>query len=152
MAQHSIGQEQFRFAGRPRPSPALDELAKLIAWNSIAELLDPLHPTTKGEPAWPPVVMFRALLLSIWYDLSDVKLAEPFDDRSSFRRLCGFSASEATPERTAFVRFRRLMVAYNLDRTLFETVTLQLKSRAVTVKTGTLVDGTIIASASDGCR
>ncbi|MGQ2957058.1 MULTISPECIES: transposase [Alphaproteobacteria] len=34
--------------------------------------------------------MFRALLLSIWYDLSDVKLAEALDDRSSFRRFCGF--------------------------------------------------------------
>lgn len=149
MAQRSIGQEQFGFAGRTRPSSALDELAKLIDWNSVAALLDPLYPATKGEPAWPPVAMFRALLLSIWYDLSDVKLAEALDDRSSFRRFCGFSASEATPERTAFVRFRRLMVAHNLDRTLFEAVTLQLKSRAVTVKTGTLVDATIIASASE---
>lgn len=48
--------------------------------------------------------MFKALLLSIWYDLSDVKLAEALDDRASFRRFCGFSANEATPERTAFVR------------------------------------------------
>ncbi|MBA4044163.1 MAG: hypothetical protein C0471_07070 [Erythrobacter sp.] len=112
----------------------------MIDWNSVAALLDPLYPVSKGEPAWPPVAMFRALLLSIWYDLSDVKLAEALDDRSSFRRFCGFSASEATPERTAFVRFRRLMVAYNLDRSLFEAVTLQLKSKAEMVKTGTLVD------------
>lgn len=39
--------------------------------------------------------MFKALLLSIWYDLSDVKLAEALDDRASFRRFCGFSGSEA---------------------------------------------------------
>ncbi|MER8402140.1 transposase [Mesorhizobium sp. M1348] len=32
------------------------------------------------------------MLLSIWYDLSDVKLAEALDDRGSFRRFCGFSA------------------------------------------------------------
>jgi IS5 family transposase len=56
----------------------------------VAALLDPLYPVSKGEPAWPPVAMFRALLLSIWYDLSDVKLAEALDDRSSFRRFCGF--------------------------------------------------------------
>ncbi|MEW9853593.1 transposase, partial [Novosphingobium sp. M1R2S20] len=31
------------------------------------------------------------LLLSIWYDLSDVKLAEALDDRASFRRFCGFA-------------------------------------------------------------
>ena len=72
--------------------------------------------------------MFKALLLSIWYDLSDVKLAEALDDRASFRGFCGFSADETTPERTPFVRFRRLLVAYKLDRTLFEAVTVQLKS------------------------
>lgn len=94
--------------------------------------------------------MFRALLHSIWYDLSDVKLAEAFDDRASFRRFCGFSATEATRERTAFVRFYRLTVAHKFDRTLFETVTMQLKSKAVTVKTRTLVDATIIVSANEG--
>ncbi|MFC4595647.1 IS5 family transposase [Sphingobium tyrosinilyticum] len=78
-----------------------------------------------------------------------MKLAEALDDRASFRRFCGFAANEATPERTAFVRFRRLLVAHALDRTLFETVTMQLKAKAVTVKTGTLVDATIIAYASE---
>lgn len=93
--------------------------------------------------------MFRALLLSIWYDLSDVKLAEALDDRALFRRFCGFSTSKMRPERIAFVRFRRLLVVHKLDRTLFEAVTLQLKSKAVTVKTGTLIDARIIASASE---
>ena len=93
--------------------------------------------------------MFKSLLLSIWYDLSDVKLAEALDDRASFRRFCGFSANEATPERTAFVRYRRLLAARHLDRPLFDTVTMQLKSKAVTIKTGTLVDATIISSASE---
>lgn len=96
-------------------------------------LLDPHYPAANGEPAWPPMAMFKALLLSIWYDLSDVKLAEALDDRASFRRFCGFSANEATPERTAFVRFRRLLVVHQLDRTLFEAVIMQLKSKAVTV-------------------
>jgi len=117
--------------------------------DAAAALLDPLYSATKGEPAWPPLAMFKALLLSIWYELSNVKPAESLDDRASFRRFCGFSANEATPERTAFVRYRRLLVANNLDRSLFDTVTTQLKSRAVTVKTGTLVDATIIASASE---
>ena len=39
-------------------------------------------------------------------------------------------------ERTAFVRFRRLPVVHQLDRLLLETVTMQFKSKTVTVKTG----------------
>ncbi|WP_223176293.1 transposase [Sphingobium xenophagum] len=56
-------------------------------------------------------------------------MAEALDDRASFRRFCGFSANEATPERSAFVRFPRLLVAHQLDRSLFETVTMQFKPR-----------------------
>lgn len=149
MAHRSIGQEQFGFAERGRAISSLDTLVSLIDWRPVAVLLDPLYPAAKGEPAWPPLAIFKALLLSIWYDLSDIKLAEALDDRASFRRFCGFSANEATPERTAFVRFRRLLVAHQLDRTLFEAVTMQLKSKAVAVKTGTLVDATIIASATE---
>jgi IS5 family transposase len=57
--------------------------------------------------------------------------------------------SRQTPERTAFVRFRRLLALHKLDRTLFEGLTMQIKAKAVTDKTGTLVDATIIASASE---
>jgi IS5 family transposase len=53
------------------------------------------------------------------------------------------------PERTAFVRFRRVLIATGLDRAVFEAVTAQLRAKAVTVKTGAIVDATIIASASD---
>ncbi|MBV2149769.1 transposase [Sphingobium sp. AS12] len=115
MAHRSIGQERFGFGGRARSSSSLDALVTLIDWSAVTALLDPLYPATKGEPAWPPLAMFKALLLSIWYDLSDVKLAEALDDRASFRRFCGFSANEGTPERTAFVRYRRLLVAQKLD-------------------------------------
>ncbi|TDH59947.1 IS5 family transposase [Dankookia rubra] len=77
-----------------------------------------------------------------------MKLAEALDDRTSFRRFCGFAAHEPTPERTAFVRFRRELVRRGLDRVLFETVTRQLETKGVMVRTGTLVDATLIPSAS----
>ena len=149
MAHRSIGQERFDLADRPQASSSLGALAQLIDWRSVAALLEPLYPASKGEPAWPPLAMFKALLLSVWYDLSDVKLAEALDDRASFRRFCGFSRNEVTPERTAFVRYRRLLIANGLDRPLFDAVTAQLKAKAIRVKTGTLVDATIIASASE---
>jgi len=64
--------------------------------------------------------------LATWHDLSDVNLAEALKGRSSFRGFCGFAAHEPTPERTAFVRFRRELVSRGLDRVLFEAVTRQL--------------------------
>lgn len=149
MAHRRIGHERLGFAASRATGSSLDELAGLIEWEPIAALLKPIHASAKGEAAWPPLAMFRALLLSVWYDLSDVKLAEALDDRASFRRFCGFSGTEPVPERTAFVRFRKALVAAGLDRALFEAVTRQLKAKAVRVKTGTIVDATIIASSSE---
>ena len=150
MAHRRIGQERLGFVPSRGRGSSLDELSGLINWRPITILLSPIHASDKGEAAWPPLAMFKALLLSVWYDLSDVKLGEALDDRASFRRFCGFSGTEPVPERTAFVRFRKALVAAGLDRTLFEVVTAQLKAKAARVKTGTIVDATIIASASEG--
>jgi IS5 family transposase len=88
------------------------------------------------------------MLLAMWHDLSDVKLAEALADPASFRRFCGFTTSEPTPERTSFVRFRVELVKRGLDRPLFEAITEQLKAKRMVVRTGTLVDATLIPSAS----
>jgi IS5 family transposase len=150
MGRRRIGQETFSFsAAGDRPRSSLDELSNLIDWTAIERHVSLISCAAKGEPAWPPLALFKAMLLAVWYDLSDVKLAEALDDRASFRRFCGFSASEPTPERTAFVRFRKALVDHKLDKPLFEAITGQLKAKAIWVKTGTLVDATIIASASE---
>jgi transposase, IS5 family len=108
---------------------SLDALSSLIDWAPADRALAGLYPSAKGEKAWPPLAMFKALLLATWYDLSDVMLVEALSDRASFRRFCGFSRDEATPERTAFVRFRRLLVAQGLDRSLFAAIARDLESK-----------------------
>jgi IS5 family transposase len=149
MARRQIGQERLAMGGEKRRAAAsLEAVAALVEWTEIDRLLVGISASARGEPGWPPLALFRALLLASWHDLSDVGLAEALGDRASFRRFCGFAADEPTPERTAFVRFRRELVRRGLDRALFEAVTRQLDRRGVVVRTGTLVDATLIPSAS----
>ncbi len=151
MARRRIGQEQRAVGGlEPCGGTALDLVAALVDWAEIDRLLAGISAAAKGEPGWPPLALFRGLLLATWHDLSDVRLAEALDDRAIFRRFCGFATHEPTPERTAFVRFRAALVRHGLDRALFEAVTRQLDARGVVVRTGTLVDATLIPSASIG--
>jgi transposase, IS5 family len=150
MSQRRIGQETFALGSSDTGRRcSLDDLRDLIDWAPIERRLASVSCSAKGEPAWPPLALFRAMLLAMWYDPSDVKLAEALDDRASFRRYCGFSTREATPERTAFVRFRKALIAPALDKALFDEIAAQLKAEAIRVKTRTLVDATIIASASE---
>ena len=149
MARRRIGQEAFGFIQGERGRNArLDALGAAIDWTGVERLLDGIHAAAKGEPAWPPLALFKALLLGLWHDLSDVALAEALDDRASFRRFCGFSSSEAVPERTAFVRFRRELVERKLDAALLRAVVRQLETQGLVVKTGTLVDATVIRQAA----
>lgn len=146
-----IGQEQLAVTdARLRGGRSLDDVAALVDWAELDCLLVDISASAKGELGWPPLALFRALLLATWHDLSDVRVAEALDDRASFRRFCGFAAHEPTPERTAFVRFRAELVRRRLDRALFEAVTRQLDAHGVVVRTGTLVDATLIPSASTG--
>jgi IS5 family transposase len=149
MARRRIGQEQLRIITNDAAAAgALDQIAALIDWSEIDRQLVGIYAAARGERGWPPLALFRAILLAVWHDLSDVKLAEALADRVSFRRFCGFSGSEPTPERTAFVRFRAELVGRGLDRVLLDAITRQLTAKGVAVRTGTLVDATLIASAS----
>ncbi|HEV7268997.1 MAG TPA: IS5 family transposase, partial [Falsiroseomonas sp.] len=144
-ARRMIGQENLIARPEPKSASSLTELAALLDWAEIDRHLAGISAAAKGEPGWPPLALFRALLLATWHDLSDVRLAEALDDRASFRR---FATHEPTPERTAFVRFRRELVRRGLDRALFEAVTRQLEAMGVAVRSGTPVDATLVPSAS----
>ena len=99
MAQRRIGQEQLAIGGpEPRGGTSLDEVAALVDWAELDRLLAGISASVTGELGWPPLALFRALLLATWHDLSDVRLAEALYDRGSFRRFCGFAAHEPTPE------------------------------------------------------
>lgn len=148
MGLRRIGQESFRFDAKALRGTGLDELLALIDWLPAERALASLYPSAMGEKAWPPLAMFKALLLATWHDLSDVRLAEALEDRASFRRFCGFARDEATPERTAFVRFRNLLAARGLDQRLFAAITHDLETKGACVRKGTLIDATVIGSAS----
>jgi len=50
------------------------------------------------------------------------------------------------------VRFRRELVEHGLDRRLFEIIALDLESKGACVRKGTLIDATIVGSASKGAK
>ncbi len=150
MALRQIGQESFRFGARAVRPTSLDALLTLIDWEPAGRTLTGLYAPAMGEKAWPPFSMFKALLIASWYDLSDVMLAEALADRASFRRFCGFAREEDPPGRTAFVRFRRLLLAQDLDKSLFEAIARDLEAKGAAVRKGALIDAAVIGPASKG--
>ena len=76
MARRRIGQERLGIIKGSTRNASLDQMSALIDWAEIDGYCAGIYAAVKGEPAWPPLALFRALLLAVWHDLSDVKLAE----------------------------------------------------------------------------
>src|SRR5215217_1465669 len=83
MARRRIGQEHLRLCDcQSSRTGSLDVVQGLIDWAAIDRHLALIYASAKGDQAWPPLAVFKALLRAVWYDLSDVKLAEALDDRA----------------------------------------------------------------------
>lgn len=65
MSRPKNGQQELMFnaRGAARQS-SLDELDRLIDWAFLAYELDGIHSASKGEPAWPPLALFKAMLIA----------------------------------------------------------------------------------------
>jgi len=91
--------------------------------------------------------MFKIILLQQWYTLSDPGAEEAVRDRLSFRRFCGLPLDQETPDHASIWRFRQIVDQLGLAQALLVEANRQLDARGLIVKSGTLVDATLIAAA-----
>jgi IS5 family transposase len=127
----------------------LDKIDQFIDWKNIEKLLKKKYKKTfsaDGRPAYPPLSMFKLLLLQKWYGLSDPGLEETLNDRISFIRFSGFSISSPLPDHSTICRFRNTILELSLYEKLFEEIMKQLESKGLLVREGAIVDATIIES------
>lgn len=126
----------------------LSRIDAAVDWRPFSRLLRRLR-SPLGRRGYDPLVLFKAQLLAQWYQLSDPGLEEALLDRLSFRRFCGLGTMDATPDETTFVRFRAALVRHRLAERLFAELSRQLEGQGLVVKTGTLVDASLVQSAAD---
>jgi transposase, IS5 family len=137
------------FVGRKLgANETLERIGKLAKWYRFEKLLSPLHAAQTGRPSYPPLVMFKALLLAQWYGLSDEGLEEALNDRLSFRRFVGLGLDGATPDHTTLCRFRNDVAAAGLGEKLFLEMNRQLERLGLVLKRGTLIDATLVEAAT----
>lgn len=132
---------------RSRRKDQLSEIDGLVDWSAIEALLRPLRGKRTGRPPYQPLMVFKALLLQRWYNLSDEALEDALYDRLSFRRFVGLGLEEAIPDASTVCRFRSDMAAAALGDALFEAVGRSLDAKALIVRRGTLIDASLVSAA-----
>ena len=152
MARKRIGQlgwgDDAVSRRRPGRRDRLAEIAGLIDWSPFEGLLSAIHSSPRGEPSYPPLMMFKVLLLQRWYQLSDPAMEEALYDRLSFRRFAGLALADDTPDHSTIFRFREQVTKRRLMAALLSELNRQLEAAGAMLKEGTLIDATLIHSAA----
>ncbi len=146
MGEKRIGEDGFAdvfLAPGIGVNKRLERITRLFDWARLETLLKPLR-SSLGRKGYPALAMFKALLLQQWYGLSDPELEDALGDRLSFRRFCGFCLSDPTPDETTFVRFRTALSDHGLSHKLFAEINGQLERQGLILKTGTLIDASLV--------
>jgi transposase, IS5 family len=78
------------------PASSLDEMAKLIDWTEVARDLGDIYSAVKDEPGWPPLALFKALLLATWYPFG-CEAGGGCGGPSQLPSIGGFGTSEPHP-------------------------------------------------------
>lgn len=148
MAVKRVGQLGFAdgwLSGRAGGNAQLERLDVLVKWYRFEKLVSHLRDASSaGRPAYPALLLVKALLLQAMYGLSDRELEDALADRLSFRRFVGLALGEAVPDHSVLNRFRNRLVAEGLEGKLFAELDRQLEKGGVMLKRGTMLDATLI--------
>ncbi|MBQ0929005.1 IS5 family transposase [Ideonella alba] len=148
MKQHSLGLGQT--AKRTRRREFLDEMEKVVPWADLVALVSPYLPEGKrGRPPFSPETMLRIHFMQQWFALSDPAMEEALHDMPVFREFAGLEGwDERLPDESTILRFRHVLEKHKLAAQILQTVNDLLSAKGVMLKSGTVVDATLIAAPS----
>ena len=151
MKQMSLANTGFELSSkRTRKRAFLDEMNLVVPWRELVALIEPHAPVARtGRPAFALLTMLRIHFMQQWFGLSDPAMEEALHDVPLYREFAGLDAGVTRlPDETTILRFRHLLEAHALSLQIMATINATLAARGLMLKTGTVVDATLIAAPS----
>jgi len=128
----------------------LAEMDAVIPWSGLLSLIEPHYPKAgNGTQPMPMERMLRIYFMQNWFNLSDPAAEDALYDSESMRRFAGIELVEdAIPDESTILRFRHLLEQHKLTEAIFAQIRSLLEAKRLLLKSGTIVDATIIAAPS----
>lgn len=137
---------------KTRKEVFLDEMNQVVPWCALVALILPhargAHQALGGRPPFPIETMLRIHCLQLWWNLSDPAMEEELHERPLYRRFVGLEGAARLPDETTILRFRHLLEKHELAPQVLATINAGLAQQGLMLRTGTVVDATIIAAPS----
>jgi IS5 family transposase len=146
---------------KTRKEVFLEEMDAVVPWAALVGLIAPhargAHQALGGRPPFAVETMLRIHCLQLWWNLSDRAMEEELHDRPLYRRFAGLDGAPRLPDESTILRFRHLLDKHQLAGQVLALINATLAKQGLMLKTGTVVDATIIAAPSstknkDGAR
>jgi len=148
MKQHSLG---LGMTGKKtRRREFLESMEQVVPWSALVVLVQPYLPSgARGRPPFGAETMLRIHFMQQWFNLSDPAMEEALHDRPLFREFAGLEGwGDRLPGESTILRFRHVLERHDLAAGILATVNTLLGSRGLMLKSGTVVDATLIAAPS----
>ena len=134
---------------RTRREIFLEKMERLIPWQQLEDRIEPFYPKAgRGRRPYPLGVMLRIHCVQLFYNVSDPGMEDLLYEVESVRRFAGLRLSGSLPDETTILNFRHLLETQGLGMGLFEEINTHLASLGHRLKTGTIVDASIIDAPS----
>jgi Transposase domain (DUF772) len=140
MSRRDLSQASFAEAmvsGYGKVGGFLDLIEQEFDWSAFEDLLSPIDGSAMGAPGYPPLTMFKIVLLQQWHTLSDPGAEEAVRDRLSFRRFCGPPLDVETSDHASIRRFLQTIDKLGLSVGLLTEVNRRLDPLGPIIKRGT---------------
>ena len=137
---------------KTRKEVFLEEMDRVVPWAQLVALITPhargAHQALGGRPPFAVEVMLRIHCLQLGWNLSDPAMEEELHERPLYRRFAGLTGASKLPDETTILRFRHLLEKHSLAPEILKTINAGLIAQGLMLRTGTLVDATLIAAPS----
>ena len=134
-------------AKKTRKREFLDQMEQVVPWAALVERIAPYYPEgRKGRPPFSLQTMLRVYFLQQWFTLSDPAMEEAFFDTPVYREFAQLEEFCRLPDESTILRFRHRLEKHKLTEQILVSVNELLTQRGLFLKTGTIVDATLIAA------
>jgi IS5 family transposase len=146
-----FGFADYELQNRFKEETLYDKVDKIIDWSKIDKILKRYYKRNKdalGNPAYPPLQMFKILLVQRWENLSDPQMEFALKDRLSVIKFVGFSITDSVPDHSTINRFRNELCRLRVYDKLLEELNNQLSSKGFKIsgRKEKVIDVTVVKS------
>jgi IS5 family transposase len=150
--QQTFASEAWSRKGKvTRRERFLAEMEAVLPWAHLLTLIEPHYHAHGGRGRKPHELerMLRIYFLQQWFNLSDPQAEDAIYDIEPMRRFAKVELGEdGIPDESTILRFRHLLEKHRLTEAIFEAVKDLLAKHGLLLRSGTIVDATIIAAPS----